>query len=39
VKKITYNQVFTVAPGTYTFRCDFHPTAMIGTFTVKAPGS
>jgi plastocyanin len=39
VKKITYNQVFNVAPGTYTFRCDFHPTAMIGTFTVKAPGS
>ena len=38
-KKITYNQVFTVPPGTYTFRCDFHPTAMIGTFTVKAPGS
>jgi plastocyanin len=39
VKKITYTQIFTVAPGTYTFRCDFHPTAMIGTFTVKAPGS
>jgi plastocyanin len=39
VKKITYSQVFNVQPGTYTFRCDFHPTAMIGKFIVKAPGS
>jgi plastocyanin len=35
-KKITYNHVFDMAPGTYTFRCDFHPTSMVGTFIVQA---
>jgi plastocyanin len=35
-KKITYEHVFNLPPGTYTFRCDFHPTSMIGTFIVKA---
>ncbi|HLY82170.1 MAG TPA: cupredoxin domain-containing protein, partial [Acidimicrobiales bacterium] len=35
VKKITYTHVF-ADPGSYTFRCDFHPTAMIGTFVVQA---
>jgi plastocyanin len=34
VKKIVYQHVFD-QPGTYSFRCDFHPTAMIGTFTVQ----
>jgi plastocyanin len=38
VKRITYRHSFTMAPGTYVFRCDFHPTAMIGAFTVTAPG-
>jgi plastocyanin len=33
VKKILYEQVFS-RPGTFSFRCDFHPTSMIGTFTV-----
>jgi plastocyanin len=36
IKKILYAQVFD-NPGTYTFRCDFHPTAMIGVFTVTGP--
>jgi plastocyanin len=36
VKKITYTHTFDMAPGTYTFRCDFHPTSMIGTFVVQA---
>jgi plastocyanin len=35
-KKINYAHVFNLPPGTYTFRCDFHPTIMIGTFIVKA---
>ncbi len=34
VKRILYQHVFTQA-GTYSFRCDFHPTTMIGTFTVQ----
>jgi plastocyanin len=38
VKTITYSQKFTMAPGTYAFRCDFHPTAMIGKFVVKVSG-
>jgi plastocyanin len=36
-KKIAYTHVFDMAPGTYTFRCDFHPTSMVGTFVVQAP--
>ena len=36
VKKITYQHMFNLQPGTYSFRCDFHPTSMIGTFTVRA---
>jgi plastocyanin len=36
VKSITYTHVFDLTPGTYSFRCDFHPTLMIGTFTVVA---
>jgi plastocyanin len=36
IKKILYEHVFS-GPGTYTFRCDFHPTSMIGTFTVAGP--
>jgi plastocyanin len=39
VKKIVYAHAFAMAPGTYVFRCDFHPTAMIGAFTVKAAGA
>jgi plastocyanin len=35
-KKINYAHVFNLPPGTYTFRCDFHPTIMTGTFIVKA---
>jgi plastocyanin len=34
VKTIVYQHVFDQA-GTYSFRCDFHPTSMIGTFTVQ----
>ena len=34
VKTITYTHVFS-DPGTYSFRCDFHPTVMIGTFIVQ----
>jgi plastocyanin len=33
IRKILYEHVFS-DPGTFTFRCDFHPTAMIGTLTV-----
>jgi plastocyanin len=36
IKKILYEHVFT-KPGTFSFRCDFHPTSMIGTFTVAGP--
>lgn len=36
VRKLLYEHVFT-NPGVYTFRCDFHPTAMIGTLTVTGP--
>jgi plastocyanin/uncharacterized membrane protein (DUF485 family) len=36
IRKLLYVHVFS-NPGTYTFRCDFHPTAMIGTFTVAGP--
>jgi plastocyanin len=35
-KKILYEHVFG-DPGTYTFRCDFHPTSMIGVFKVTGP--
>jgi plastocyanin len=35
-KKISYVHTFDLPPGTYTFRCDFHPTSMIGTFVVQA---
>jgi plastocyanin len=38
-KKIVYAHTFAMAPGTYVFRCDFHPTAMIGAFNVKAAGA
>jgi plastocyanin len=34
VKKIAYAHVFATA-GTYSFRCDFHPTTMVGFFTVS----
>ena len=34
-KTITYNFVAPTTPGTYFFRCDFHPTTMIGDFIVK----
>ena len=37
-KKITYEHVFNLAPGTYAYRCDFHPTVMTGTFIVNGPG-
>jgi plastocyanin len=36
VKKITYTAQFN-QPGQFAFRCDFHPTAMTGTFTVVKP--
>jgi plastocyanin len=39
VKKITYTHTFDMPPGTYTFRCDFHPTAMVGNFVVQPAGS
>jgi plastocyanin len=35
-RQITYQTVFEKA-GTFAFRCDFHPTAMTGTFTVVNP--
>jgi plastocyanin len=36
VKKLSYVHTFDMPPGTYTFRCDFHPTSMVGTFVVSA---
>jgi plastocyanin len=33
INKVLYETEFT-RPGTFSFRCDFHPTAMIGTFVV-----
>jgi plastocyanin len=36
VKKITYTHTFDLPAGTYTFRCDFHPTSMVGKFVVTA---
>jgi plastocyanin len=39
VKKITYTHTFDLPPGTYTFRCDFHRTSMIGSFVVQAPAT
>ncbi len=36
VKKITYTHTFDIPPGTYTFRCDFHRTSMVGSFVVQA---
>jgi plastocyanin len=35
-RQITYQAVFEKA-GTFAFRCDFHPTAMTGTFVVVNP--
>ena len=35
-RQITYVTVFEKA-GTFAFRCDFHPTAMVGTFIVVNP--
>jgi plastocyanin len=32
--KVDY-QIPALAPGTYTFICDVHPTTMTGTITVK----
>ncbi len=34
-KTVTYNFDAIAKPGTYFFRCDFHPTAMTGAFIVK----
>jgi plastocyanin len=34
-KTITYNFVAPTTPGTYFFRCDVHPTTMVGDFIVK----
>jgi plastocyanin len=33
-KTITYSFIAPTTPGDYLFRCDVHPTAMTGTFTV-----
>lgn len=33
----TFDQSVTLAAGTYTFFCDFHPTSMKGRFTVGTP--
>ena len=34
-KTVTYNFTAPTMPGTYFFRCDVHPTTMIGDFIVK----
>lgn len=34
-KTVTYNFMAPTMPGTYFFRCDVHPTTMIGDFIVK----
>lgn len=39
VEKITYTHTFDLPPGKYVFRCDFHPTVMIGTIIVKPAGA
>ncbi|MDQ1392321.1 MAG: hypothetical protein QOF30_1298 [Acidimicrobiaceae bacterium] len=39
VNKITYTHTFDLPPGTYTFRCDFHPSSMVGQFVVEAKPS
>lgn len=39
VHKIVYQNTFNLAPGTYTFRCNFHPTSMVGTFIVQPASS
>lgn len=39
VKKITYTHTFDLPPGKYVFRCDFHPTVMVGTIIVKPASS
>ncbi|HEX3425348.1 MAG TPA: hypothetical protein VHT30_04395 [Acidimicrobiales bacterium] len=36
VRKIVYQTSFNLPPGKYVFRCNFHPTSMVGTFVVKA---
>lgn len=36
VRKIVYQTTFNLPPGKYVFRCNFHPTSMVGTFIVKA---
>ncbi len=33
----TFDETVTLALGTYTFFCDFHPTSMKGSFTVGTP--
>jgi len=38
-KKILYSNTFNLPPGTYVFRCNFHPTSMVGVFVVKASSS
>ncbi|MGH9124693.1 MAG: cupredoxin domain-containing protein, partial [Acidimicrobiales bacterium] len=39
VRKIVYQTTFDLAPGSYTFRCNFHPTSMVGTFIVQPASS
>lgn len=34
-KTVTYNFTAPTTPGTYFFRCDVHPTTMVGDFIVK----
>jgi plastocyanin len=36
VNKIIYTHTFDLPAGTYSFRCDFHPTSMVGSFVVDA---